>query len=191
MRGDLPILLFPKQSDWAAWLEQHHRSSPGVWLRLAKKGSTLKSVTYDEAVETGLCYGWIDGQKNRHNEDSWIQRFTPRGKTSIWSKVNREKALALIKDGRMSPAGFEAIELAKNNGRWDAAYESSASATVPADLQSALDRNARAKAFFATLNKLNRYAVLFRIQTARTPAAREKRIAEFVEMLARNEKLYP
>ncbi len=130
-------------------------------------------------------------QKNRHDDDSWIQRFTPRRKASVWSKVNREKALALIENGRMSQAGFEAINLAKDNGRWDSAYDSSVSSTVPGDLQSALDRNALAKAFFGTLNRVNRYAVLFRIQTARNPAARQKRIAGFVEMLERNEKLYP
>lgn len=160
-------------------------------LRLARKASTLKSVTYDEAVETALCYGWIDGQKNRYDENSWIQRFTPRRKTSVWSRINRDKALALIGSGRMNSAGLEAIQLAKDNGRWEAAYDSSTSATVPDDLRSALDRHPRANAFFAALDKANRYAVLFRIQTARTPATREKRIARLVEMLEGHKKLHP
>ncbi len=190
MPSDLPILLFPKQSDWAAWLERNHRASSGLWLRLAKKASILKSVTYDGAVESGLCYGWIDGQKNRRDEDSWIQRFTPRRKTSIWSKVNRDKALASIESGRMAPAGLEPIQLTKNNGRWDTAYDSSSS-SAPGDLQSALGRNPRARDFFSALDAGNRYAVLFRIQTTRTPVTRAKWIARLVEMLERNEKLHP
>ncbi|MGI8991034.1 MAG: YdeI/OmpD-associated family protein [Bryobacteraceae bacterium] len=188
--GDLPIVLFASRSDWADWLERNHRSSSGVWLRLAKKASNLKSVTYDEAVEMGLCYGWIDGHKKKHDEHSWIQRFTPRRKTSVWSKVNRAKALALIESGRMAPAGLESIQRARDNGRWDTAYDSSTSATVPVDLQAALDSNSRAKAFFAKLDKANRYAVLFRIQTARTPATRERWIARLVEMLEKDQKLH-
>jgi len=151
----------------------------------------MQSLSYTEALEVALCYGWIDGQKESESVDTWLQKFTPRSKKSIWSKVNREKALALIKSGKMEPAGWKAIESAKEDGRWQAAYDSPSRSTVPADLQAALDRNAGAKAFFATLNRLNRYAILFRIQTAKKADTRAKRINQFVEMLEKKEKLYP
>jgi uncharacterized protein YdeI (YjbR/CyaY-like superfamily) len=187
---DLPVVLFEVQKEWAAWLKKNHGKSAGLWLRLAKKASDIKSLSYSEALEVALCYGWIDGQKKSYDEESWLQKFTPRGKRSIWSKINREKASALIESGKMGPAGLKAIENAKEDGRWDAAYDSHSTATVPDDLQAALDRNAKAKAFFATLNSQNRYAILFRIQTAKKAETRAKRIQQFVEMLARNEKLY-
>jgi uncharacterized protein YdeI (YjbR/CyaY-like superfamily) len=190
-RDDLPVILFEQQRDFEAWLEQHHADAPGVWVRLAKKGSGLRSLTYDEAVEAGLCFGWIDGQKKTYDERSWIQRFTPRGPQSIWSKVNRGKAEALIAAGRVRPAGLAAIERARQNGRWDAAYDSARTMTVPEDFQAALDVNERASAFFATLNGTNRYALLFRIQTAKKPETRAKRIQEFIRMLENGEKLYP
>src|SRR4051812_17068178 len=182
---------FQDQDAWAAWLELHHADSPGIWLRHAKKASGLASVTYDEALEVALCYGWIDGQKKGYDESSWLQKFTPRGAKSIWSKINREKATALIESGKMQPAGLKAIEAAKADGRWDAAYDSHSTATAPDDLQVALNKNKKAKDFFATLNSQNRYAILFRIQTAKKAETRAKRIQQFVEMLARNEKLYP
>jgi uncharacterized protein YdeI (YjbR/CyaY-like superfamily) len=138
-----------------------------------------------------LCYGWIDAQKRSESANTWLQKFTPRSKKSIWSRINREKALALIKAGQMKPAGLKAIEGAKEDGRWDAAYDSPSRATVPTDLQAALDRNARAKAFFATLDGANRYAVLFRIQTAKKAETRARRIHQFVKMLERKEKLHP
>ncbi|HET9223725.1 MAG TPA: YdeI/OmpD-associated family protein, partial [Roseiflexaceae bacterium] len=138
-----------------------------------------------------LCYGWIDGQKKSHDEASWLQKFTPRGAKSIWSKVNREKALSLIESGQMQPAGLAAVESAKQDGRWEAAYDSQSAAGVPDDLQAELDRNPTAKAFFSTLNSRNRYAILFRIQTAKKAETRAKRIQEFVGMLERHEKLYP
>lgn len=162
-----------------------------MWLRLAKAASGTPSVSYSEAVEVALCYGWIDGQKKGESENTWLQKFTPRAKRSIWSKINREKALALIERGQMKPAGLKEIERAKEDGRWDAAYDSSSTATVPGDLQAALDKNARAAAFFATLDRGNRYAILFRIHTARKPETRAKRIQQFIEMLARNEKVHP
>src|SRR5258706_7902096 len=164
---NLPVILFEQQQDWAAWLEQNHAVSSGAWLRLAKKASGLQSVSYAEALEVALCYGWIDGQKNSYDESSWLQKFTPRGAKSVWSKINREKALALIESGQMKPAGLKAIESAKQDGRWDAAYDSQSKATVPDDFQAALDQNSKAKAFFDTLKKYNRYAILFRIQTAK------------------------
>jgi uncharacterized protein YdeI (YjbR/CyaY-like superfamily) len=189
--ADLPTIELQHQKAWAAWLAKNHGKSAGVWLRMAKKASGLKSVSHGEALEVALCYGWIDGQARGVDENAWVQKFTPRGKKSIWSKINCAKALALIEAGKMKPAGLAEIERAKNDGRWDAAYDSPRAASVPDDLQAALDRNARAKAFFATLNGQNRYAVLFRIQTAKKAETRARRIQQFVEMLARREKIYP
>jgi uncharacterized protein YdeI (YjbR/CyaY-like superfamily) len=189
--NDLPIMLFAQQQEWAAWLDENHATSPGVWLRLAKKASGTASVTYDEALEVALCYGWIDGQKKSYDDSSWLQKFTPRGAKSIWSKVNREKAEKLIERGQMKPAGLAAVERARQDGRWDAAYDSPGSASVPDDFQAALDRGPQAKAFFATLNSRNRYAILFRIQTAKKAETRAKRIEQFVRMLANHETLYP
>jgi uncharacterized protein YdeI (YjbR/CyaY-like superfamily) len=188
---DLSTKLFAQPDDWATWLDENHASSPGIWLRLAKKASGIQSITYAEALDVALCYGWIDGQKKSYDESSWLQKFTPRGAKSIWSKVNREKALSLIESGRMRPAGLAAIESARRDGRWDAAYDSQSVAGVPDDLQAELDRNPAAKAFFATLNSRNRYAILFRIQTAKKAETRAKRIQEFVGMLERHEMLYP
>jgi uncharacterized protein YdeI (YjbR/CyaY-like superfamily) len=188
---DLPIHLFAGPADWADWLEAHHGTAPGVLLQLAKKGAPFTSVTYLEAVEVALCYGWIDGQSKRLDEHTYLQRFTPRRAKSIWSKVNRAKAEALIAAGRMRPAGLAEVERAQLDGRWAAAYDSPATATVPDDLQAALDQCPAAGAFFATLSGTNRYAVLFRVQTARSPATRQKRIADLVAMLERGETLYP
>lgn len=182
---------FERQPDWTAWLNKNHTSSPGVWLQLAKKGAEVTSVSYDEAVEIALCFGWIDGQKQAHSDQFWLQKFTRRSAKSIWSKINRDKALALIKAKKMKPAGLKEVERAKLDGRWDAAYDSSSKATVPCDFQSALDGNARAKAFFGTLDSRNRYAVLFRIQTAKKAETRAKRISQFVLMLERHEKVHP
>jgi uncharacterized protein YdeI (YjbR/CyaY-like superfamily) len=189
--GNLPIVDFESQSAWADWLAVNHGKSSGVWLRLAKKGSGVPSVTYDEAIETALCFGWIDGQKQGFDETTWLQKMTPRGPRSIWSRINRDKAEALIASGRMKPAGLQAIERAKQGGQWDAAYDSQSVATVPADLQAELDKSQAARDFFATLNSVNRYAILHRIQTATKPETRAKRIQKFVEMLKRNEKIHP
>jgi len=188
---DLPVLSFDRQKDWAAWLVKNHTTSSGVWLRLAKKASGIQSVTYDEALEVAMCYGWIDGQKKSHDETSWLQKFTPRGPKSIWSKVNTEKAERLIESGQMKPAGLKAVESARQDGRWDAAYAPQSKATVPSDLQAELDRNARAKAFFATLDSRNRYAILHRIHTAKKAETRARRIEQFIRMLEKKEKLYP
>jgi uncharacterized protein YdeI (YjbR/CyaY-like superfamily) len=188
---DLPVVMFEHKQDWADWLDKNHAESPGLWLRLAKKASDLKSVSYNEALEVALCYGWIDGQKKSYDEASWLQKFTPRGPKSIWSKINTEKAEKLIKSGHMKPAGLKAIEDARQDGRWDAAYDSQRGSTVPDDFQAELDKNAQAKAFFATLNSTNRYAILFRIQTAKKAETRAKRIQEFIRMLENHEKLHP
>ncbi|MGQ0602423.1 MAG: YdeI/OmpD-associated family protein [Anaerolineales bacterium] len=189
--GDLPVILVENQKAWVTWLAKNHTASPGLWLQLAKKASSIPSVTYDEALEVALCYGWIDGQKNSYDEKSWLQKFTPRGARSVWSKINREKTERLINSGQMKPAGLKAVEAAKQNGQWDAAYDGQSKATVPEDLQAALNKNARAKAFFVTLNSRNRYAILFRIHTAKKAETRARRIQQFIEMLEKKELLYP
>lgn len=189
--SELPILLFADQPSWEAWLEQNHAASAGVRLRLAKKQADVVTLTYQEALESALCYGWIDSRKEACDESTWLQRFTPRGAKSIWSKVNKDKAEALIASGRMQSPGLRAIEAAKQSGQWDKAYESQSRATVPDDLQSELDRNPQAKAFFETLDSQNRYAILFRVHSAKKAETRAKRIQQFVAMLERGEKIYP
>lgn len=189
--ADRPILAFDTPAAFAAWLAEHHAESPGIWLRLAKAASGIPSPTYAEALDEALCYGWIDGQKRSGDADTWLQKFTPRGPRSIWSKVNRDKVAALAAAGRMQPAGLDQVERAKADGRWDAAYDSQRTAQVPADLQQALDANDDARAFFGTLNGANRYAVLWRVQTAKRPETRAKRIANLVAMLGRGEKPHP
>ena len=188
---DLPVVLCKDKQAWASWLDKNHAKSPGVWLKLAKKGSETSSVSYQEALEIALCYGWIDGQKGRFDETFWLQKFTPRGPRSIWSKINREKAEALVRSGGMKPAGLAAIERAKQKGQWEAAYDSQSRAAVPDDLQAELDRHPKAKAFFATLDSANRYAILWRIHTVKKVETRAKRIQQFIGMLERHEKVHP
>jgi uncharacterized protein YdeI (YjbR/CyaY-like superfamily) len=171
--------------------EKNHRGSAGIWLRLAKRNSGLKSVTYAEALEAAICYGWIDGHKRPESEQAWLQKFCPRSAKSIWSKINRDKALALIKSRRMKPAGHQAIEQAKSNGRWESAYDSPSSATVPDDLQAAFKASPKAKKFFETLDSGNRYAILFRIQTGKKSETRARNIQKFIGMLERGEKIHP
>jgi uncharacterized protein YdeI (YjbR/CyaY-like superfamily) len=187
----LTALAFESEQSWAAWLAANHQNSAGVWLQLAKKGSGIGSVSYAAAIEIAICFGWIDGQKKTHSEQYWLQKFAPRAKNSVWSKANKEKALALIAAGKMAPAGLTEVERAKSDGRWDAAYDAASKAEVPEDLQLALDNNTRAKHFFEILDSRNRYAILFRVQTAKKTETREKRILQFVQMLARHEKIYP
>jgi uncharacterized protein YdeI (YjbR/CyaY-like superfamily) len=186
---DLPILPFKNIEEWADWLAEQNDQFAGVWLKLAKKGSEIPSVTYEEALDVALCYGWIDGQKKGFDEQYWLQKFTPRGPKSIWSKINTEKAERLIASGEMKPAGLKAIEAAKQDGRWDAAYEGQKTISVPEDFRDALDKSKKAQKFFATLNGVNRYAILFRIHSAKKPETRAKRIQQFVEMLERGEKI--
>ncbi|HWT71322.1 MAG TPA: YdeI/OmpD-associated family protein [Oxalicibacterium sp.] len=188
---DVGIQHHAGQHEWGNWLRLHHENSPGVWLRIAKKGSGLTSVSYLEALETALCFGWIDGQKKKLDEHAWLQRFSPRRSRSIWSKANCTKAQALFEQGRMQPAGLKEMELAKEDGRWENAYDSASTMTMPHDLQQALDAEPGAAAFFATLDSANRYAVLWRVQTAKKAETRAKRIRQFVEMLARREKIHP
>jgi len=190
-RAELPIIAFASQKEWAKWLKTNHLTSQGLWMQLAKKASGSPSVTYAEAIETALCYGWIDGQKQSHSAEAWLQKFTPRGRRSIWSKINREKAVALIEGGKMKPRGLAEVERAKQDGRWEQAYDSPGSATVPADLQTALNKSPKAKAFFATLESRNRYAILWRIQTAKKAETRAKRIDLFIKMLEKGERIHP
>lgn len=190
-KSELEILLFEDAGKWLAWLEANHATSRGVWLRLAKKASTLESVSYAEALEVALCFGWIDGQKKTYDADSWLQKFTPRASKSLWSQVNREKALQLIESGRMRPAGLHEVERARQDGRWEAAYQPASVAEVPDDFAAQLDSHPAAKEFFATLNKANRYAILFRIQTAKKAETRAKRIEQFIAMLEKGEKIHP
>jgi len=185
------ILPFASVELWAAWLAGHHADTPGgLWLKLAKKESGIATITYAQALDEALCYGWIDGQKDGFDETWWLQKFTPRRPRSRWSKVNTEKVLALIEAGRMQPAGLREIDAAKADGRWEAAYERQSTAQVPPDLQAAFDANPKAAEFFATLTGANRYAVLYRIHDAKRPQTRADRIAKFVAMLERGETLH-
>ena len=190
-KPDLPILPFASRGSWEAWLAEHHAASTGLWLKIAKKGSGIETVSYAEALDVALCYGWIDGQKDSFDDDYWLQRFTPRKPRSRWSKVNREKATKLIESGEMRPAGLREIERAKADGRWDAAYDAQSKATVPEDLMRGLEKNEAAREFFATLDSTHRYAILYRIQDAKKPETRARRIEKYVAMLTKGEKIYP
>ena len=184
------IKLFRSGAAFLTWLEKNHSTSPGIWLRFAKKASGVKSITYPEALDIALCHGWIDGLRKREDDTYFLQRFTPRTKRSIWSKINRGKVATLIADGRMHPAGLAEVERAKADGRWEAAYDSFKNAPVPDDLRAFLDENAKAKKFFESLSSQNRYAILFRLHTAKKPETRAKRFAQFTEMLKKGEKIH-
>ena len=181
---------FKTRTDFADWLEKHRKTSPALWVRIARKGSGIKSITYAEGVEVALCYGWIDAQKLPESETAWLQRFMPRRSRSIWSKVNREKALALVANGQMTQAGLVEIERAKTDGRWEAAYDSQAGASVPPDFEEALERHPKAKAFFKSISAANRYAITWRLQTAKKAETRAKRMRRFIEMLEKGETLH-
>ena len=187
----LPVMTFESTDAWDAWLAAHHADSPGLWLKIAKKGAAGRTVSYSDALDVALCHGWIDGQKGRHDDEYWLQRFTPRKPGSNWSKINTERAAALIASGRMRPAGLREVERAQADGRWEQAYESQSRVTVPEDLARALAANERARAFFATLDSANRYAILYRIGTAKKPETRAKRIDTFVAMLSEHKKIHP
>jgi uncharacterized protein YdeI (YjbR/CyaY-like superfamily) len=184
------VLEFRTPRDWEKWLDKNYPNPDGVWLRIAKKGSKSPTVSYAEALNVALCYGWIDAQKRAESESSWLQRFMPRRSRSIWSKINREKALALIDAGKMKPAGLSEVTRAQQDGRWDAAYDSPKTATVPADFQEALDANRAARDFFKTLSAANRYGILWRLQTAKRPETRARRIENFIQMLEKGETLH-
>jgi uncharacterized protein YdeI (YjbR/CyaY-like superfamily) len=180
----LPIIAYQSPAAWEAWLEENHASSDGLWLKIAKKASGIPSITYQEAVDWALCYGWIDGQRQSFDEQWFLQRFTPRRSRSRWSQVNREKVQTLIERGLMRAAGYAEIERAKADGRWDDAYPSASNIEVPEDLRSALDANPRAAEAFAALNASSRYSILYRVHHTKAPAARAERIEQFVTMLA-------
>jgi len=190
-KQDLPIIAFASQQEWEVWLAAQPTTSRGLWLKIAKKDAGVETVSYAEALESALCYGWIDGQRAAHDERFFLTRFTPRGRKSKWSQINRAKATELLQQRRMTPAGVAQVEQARQDGRWDAAYEAQSAATVPADLQRALDEHPAAQAFFATLDSRNRYAILYRLQDARKPETRARRIAQYVAMLDEQKKLYP
>jgi len=187
---DLPVLPFASKGELEAWLEENHADAEGLWLKIAKKGSGVESVDYAEALELALCFGWIDSQKRGFDEAFFLQRFTPRRPRGKWSQINRAKAEELIAAGAMRPAGLAEVEAAKADGRWDAAYAGQRTATVPDDLQMELERNQAAGEFFATLDGANRYAILYRLEEAKRPETREKRLRKFVGMLERGEKIH-
>lgn len=185
-----PTLLFETQADWEKWLESEFDKSDGVWLKIAKKDSGIDSITHLEALDIALCFGWIDGQRKGLDETYFLQKFTPRRKKSMWSAVNVEKVTKLIEAGKMREAGFKEIERAKADGRWDAAYAPQSKATIPDDLQAAFDANPEAYEFYKTLSSQNRYAVLFRLQQAKKPETRAKRLQQFITMLNEKKKIY-
>jgi uncharacterized protein YdeI (YjbR/CyaY-like superfamily) len=190
-QADLPVLGFADQAAWESWLAEQHESSPGIWLKIAKKSSGTPGLSYPEALEVAICFGWIDGQKGKLDDEHWLQRFTPRKRGSRWSKINTEKAAELMEAGRMRPAGLGEVELARQDGRWDAAYAGQRDAAVPEDLERALAADDAARAFFATLSSVNRYSILHRIGDAKRPETRARRIAKYVAMLAAGETIHP
>jgi uncharacterized protein YdeI (YjbR/CyaY-like superfamily) len=190
-KSELPIIPFASPEAWEAWLEEHHATSDGLRLKLAKKGSGIETVSFAEALDAALCYGWIDSQADSFDDQHWLLRFTPRRPRSKWSKRNRARVTKLIEEGRMKPAGLREVERARADGRWEAAYESQSTATVPEDFRRELEKNEEAREFFSTLDSQNRYAILHRIQDAKKPETRARRIEKYVAMLREGKKLYP
>jgi uncharacterized protein YdeI (YjbR/CyaY-like superfamily) len=188
---DEEALAFDSPAAWEAWLDEHHESSDGIWIKFAKKASGIASVTYKEVLPIALAHGWIDGQVKRIDEDWYRQRWTPRRARSVWSKINRAAAEAMIERGEMKPAGLREVERAKADGRWERAYDSPKTAEVPPDLRAALDADPAAATFFAALDSINRYAILHRIQGAKKPETRARRIEQFVAMCSRGETVHP
>jgi uncharacterized protein YdeI (YjbR/CyaY-like superfamily) len=186
---DLPVLSFAGAEAMGRWLADHHADAAGFWLMVPKKGRSMEGPTYAQALDEALCFGWIDSQKVKYDENYYLQRFTPRTARSKWSKINRKKIEALVAAGRMEEAGLAQVQKAKEDGRWEAAYDSPSTATVPADLQRALETDPAALAFFESLSSANRFAILYRIHEAKRPATRERRIAKYVEMCSRGETL--
>jgi len=191
MKADIPLIEFKTPRSFETWLSRHHTRSQEVRIKMAKKASGIRSITYAQALEIALCYGWIDGQSKSIDEDWFWQRFTPRRARSLWSKRNRDIVARLIADGRMKPSGRAEIDRAKADGRWDAAYDSPANAKVPSDLAASLRQSPGAKRFFQSLDARNRYAILHRLETAKKPETRARRLASFMEMLIEGRKLYP
>jgi uncharacterized protein YdeI (YjbR/CyaY-like superfamily) len=186
----MKTMSFASSRDFRAWLSKNHRQSDGILLRIYKKDAALRTVTYSEALDQALCFGWIDGQKRPFDKQSWLQQFTPRRRNSGWSKANTQHAERLITTGEMTPAGLREVTAAKADGRWDAAYDSFSNAAVPDDFLKELARNKKAKAFFQTLNKTNLYSIAYRLQTAKKPETRESRMRGIIDKLARGEKFH-
>lgn len=189
-KDNRPILTFTSQAEWRAWLEENHDKSDGIWLRFYKKGTGKQTLNHPLALEEALCYGWIDAVSNKYDEESYLQRFTPRRPKSLWSKINREHIARLTKLGKMMPSGIAEVERAKADGRWDAAYDSPANTTIPEDFLKRLAKDKKAEQFFKTLNKTNLYAIAWRLQTAKKPETREKRMKIILEMLSKGEKFH-
>ncbi|WP_346238464.1 YdeI/OmpD-associated family protein [Niabella insulamsoli] len=185
----LPTLEFKSAKSFATWLEKNHNKSGGLWMKIFKKDAGIKTISYTEALEVALCYGWIDGQKQKYDELAWLQKFCPRTARSIWSKVNIAHVERLINEAKMRPAGLEAVEKAKADGRWERAYDSPSKMTIPEDFLLELSKNKKAAAFFKGLNKTNLFSIGFRLQTAKRPETRQKRMKEIIEKLANGEKL--
>ncbi len=190
VKGELPVLTFITPAEWRDWLEHERATSKGIWMRFYKKNSGVESLHYAEALDEALCYGWVDGQLKVYDEKSYLQKFTPRRERSIWSKRNIENVKRLKKDGRMKPSGLKEADAAKVDGRWDKAYDSPANMTIPEDFLSELSKDKKAVAFFETLNKVNKYAIAWRLQTAKKPETREKRMISILKMLSRGEKFH-
>lgn len=190
-KSELPVIQFESASQFETWLSEQPRTSPGLWLKLAKKNSGMTSISHPESIDSALCHGWIDSQSDKFDDDFWLLRYTPRKAQSKWSQRNCTKAVELIEQGRMTPAGLAEVERAKTDGRWDAAYAPPSTAQVPDDLLLALSQNPIANDFFEQINKTNRYAILHRIFTAKQAKTRASRIEKFVDMLARGETIYP
>jgi uncharacterized protein YdeI (YjbR/CyaY-like superfamily) len=190
-RDGLPIIGFETKSEWERWLTENHGASNGLWLKIAKKDVDIDSVSYQDALEVALCYGWIDGQKQTFDDRYWLQRFTPRRPRSKWSRTNRDTATKLMENGQMQPAGLREVERAKADGRWEAAYDSQKTASIPEDFERALASNPLAREFFSTLNSANRYAILYRIQDAKKAETRARRIDTFIQMLNEGKTLHP
>lgn len=189
-KKELPVIAFKSQKEWERWLDRNHSKPDGVWVQFFKKDSGIKALVYAEALDGALCYGWIDGQSKSYDEKSWIQKFTQRRSRSIWSKRNRENIERLIKAGKMKPAGLKEVEAAKADGRWERAYESPGSMEVPADFKKKLSKYKKAKTFFETLNKTNKYAIAWRLETAKKPETRERRMKVILEMLKKGQKIH-
>jgi uncharacterized protein YdeI (YjbR/CyaY-like superfamily) len=184
------ILHFRSSAEFRKWLAKNHRRPDGIWLRICKKDSQESSVTYAEALDEALCYGWIDGQKQRHDDSSWLQKFTPRRRQSGWSKINTQHAERLIQAKRMKPAGHAEIDAAKKDGRWTAAYDSPSKSKIPEDFLATLRKDRKAYAFFESLNKANLYAIAYRLQTAKKPETRQKRMETILEMMAKGKAFH-
>jgi len=188
--NDLPVLAFASIAEWEVWLKANHMSAPGIWLKLAKKETRINSISYAEALDTALCFGWIDSQKVKFDAHYWLQKFTPRRQRSAWSRVNQEKVAQLMSQGKMREAGLREVELAKTNGQWQAAYESQSRMTVPEDFQALLAQNPDAQIFFDQLDSANRYAILYRVTTAKRAQTRTDRMQKFIMMLNNREKIH-